>query len=158
MLLRKHRQIRKRLGVAIPVPAASTEVMEAIFEGLLLRERHGADLSQLTLFDELSAPKAERLHLDWEAAAEAESRSQTIFAQHAIKVDEVARELAAARDAIGAASDVEAFVRAAVAAHGGVVAAALGGAVDIVLDNSPTGLRDAVRGQTRLRARFELPL
>jgi superfamily II DNA or RNA helicase len=158
VLLRKHRQIRKRLGVAIPVPAASTEVMEAIFEGLLLRERHGADLSQLTLFDELSAPKAERLHLDWEDAAQAESRSQTIFAQHAIKVDEVARELAAARDAIGAASDVEEFVRAAVAAHGGVVAAAPGGALDIVLDNSPTGLRDAVRGQTRLRGRFELPL
>ena len=57
VLLRKHRQIQKSLGVAVPVPAASGDVMEAIFEGLLLREQQGADASQLTLFDVSVSPR-----------------------------------------------------------------------------------------------------
>ena len=158
VLLRKHRLIRKRLGVAVPVPAAGGDVMEAIFEGLLLRERHGADTSQLMLFDDISGPKAEQLQLQWDDAAEAERRSQTMFAQQAIKVDEVAKELAAARDAVGSSADVETFIRAAVAAHGGVVADASGGAVTVALDDAPAAVRDAVRDQTRFRARFQLPL
>ena len=88
VLLRKHREIRRSLGVAIPVPGASGDVMEAIFEGLLLRERHGAPVTQLSLFDEISGPKTEQLHLEWEDADEKERRSQTMFAQYAIKVDE----------------------------------------------------------------------
>jgi len=158
VLLRKHRQIRKSLGVAVPVPSAGGDVMEAIFEGLLLRERHGADSSQLTLFDDISGPKVEQLQLEWDDAAEAERRSQTMFAQQTIKVDEVAKELAAARDAVGSSTDVEAFVRSAVTAYGGVVADAAGGAATVVLDAASTAVRDAVRGQTRFLARFRLPL
>jgi hypothetical protein len=158
VLLRKHRLIRKRLGVAVPVPAAGGDVMEAIFEGLLLRERHGADTSQLALFDDISGPKAVQLQLQWDDAAEAERRSQTMFAQQAIKVDEVAKELAAARDAVGSSADVETFVRAAVAAYGGVVADAGGEAVTVALDDAPAAVRDAVNGQTRFQARFQLPL
>jgi len=81
-----------------------------------------------------------------------------MFAQQAIKVDEVAKELAAARDAVGSSTDVETFVRAAVAAYGGVVADAGGGAVTVALDDAPAAVRDAVHGQTRFRARFQLPL
>lgn len=156
VLLRKHTQIRKSLGVAIPVPGASGEVMEAIFEGLLLR---GRSATQLGLFDDASGPKAEQLHLGWENAAETERRSQrTMFAQQAIKVDEVTAELAAARDAIGSAADVETFVTSAVAALGGGVAARPDGTHDIDLTQAPTAARQAVDERTLLRARFDLPL
>lgn len=156
VLLRKHTQIRKSLGVAIPVPGASGEVMEAIFEGLLLRGRSAA---QLGLFDDLSGPKAEQLHLDWENAAETERRSQrTMFAQQAIKLDEVTAELNAAREAIGSSADVRAFVTAAVTALGGGVTPRPDASYDIDLTGAPAAARQAVDDLTRLRARFTLPL
>jgi superfamily II DNA/RNA helicase len=123
VLLRKHQQIRKSLGVAVPVPVGTAEVMEAIFEGLLLRERSGnaADVEQLVMFDEFAAPKRTELHASWDAAAEREKRA-SLYAQASIKVDEVAAELAAARAAVGSAADVAGFVRAALTAHGGHLA------------------------------------
>src|SRR5258708_28998964 len=38
VLLRKHRTIRSSLGISVPVPADTSKVLEAVFEGLLLRE------------------------------------------------------------------------------------------------------------------------
>jgi superfamily II DNA or RNA helicase len=159
VLLRKHQKIRKSLGVAVPVPAGTAEVIEAIFEGLLLRERSGgtADVEQLVLFDEFVAPKRIALHDSWEAAAEREKRA-SLFAQTSIKVDEVASELAAARAAVGSAADVAGFVRAAVTAHGGHVAPGPRNSVQISLAHTPAALRDAVGGLTSLSARFELPV
>ena len=45
VLISKHKQIRNSLGVSVPVPGDTEEVIEAIFEGLLLREESGGDLS-----------------------------------------------------------------------------------------------------------------
>jgi hypothetical protein len=59
---------------------------------------------------------------------------------------------------VGSSTDVERFVRAAVLSYGGVIADVSGGAVNIALDNAPAAVRDAVRGLTRFRARFQLPL
>jgi superfamily II DNA or RNA helicase len=155
VLIRKHRQIRKSLGVAVPVPSASNEVMQAIFEGLLLRR---GDSLQLGLFDEITGPKTEQLHLEWEDAAEAEKRSQrSLFAQQAIKVEEVTKELAAAREAIGGATDVEAFVTAVVPALGGACHPKPDGSWDLNLADASLAARNAVSDQVRLRARFSLP-
>jgi len=38
VLIRKHKTIRNSLGISVPVPANSNSVVEALFEGLLLRE------------------------------------------------------------------------------------------------------------------------
>ena len=38
VLLRKHEQIRKALGISVPVPDRSDDVVQAILEGLLLRD------------------------------------------------------------------------------------------------------------------------
>jgi hypothetical protein len=159
VLIRKHRAIQKSLGVAVPVPAASGEVMEAIFEGVLLRNRSYSP-DQLSLFDstDIAEPRRVGLHTEWEDAASREKASQSMFAQLGIKVDEVARELAAAREAVGAAADVQAFVADAVQAHRGAVTTLPNGALEIVLRDSPAALRDAAGGVDRLRARFELPV
>jgi superfamily II DNA or RNA helicase len=160
VLLRKHQQIRRRLGVAVPVPDGSTEVMEAIFEGLLLRERSGrvAGVEQLTMFDEFIVPRRRVLHSSWDAAADREKRSQSMYAQAAIRVDEVSREVAAARAAVGSGRDVATFTRAAVTTHGGGAVTGPRDALEITLVGTPAGLRDAVGLDDRLRARFDLPV
>jgi len=155
VLLRKHKTIRNSLGVSVPVPGKSEEVVEAIFEGLLLREN--ADFSQTALpgFDEYMKPRQKQLDLQWENAAEREKRSRTMFAQHSISVDDVANELADARLAIGSGIDVATFMRDSIRMNRGIVSD--NGTVDFDLTEAPRGLRDVV-GQTQFSARFELPV
>jgi len=157
VLLRKHRSIRNSLGISVPVPGNTEALIEAIFEGLLLREK--ANFSQKTLpgFEAHIKPHQEKLELHWEAAAQREKRSRTMFAQRAIHVDEVTRELAAAKAAVGSGVDVEAFMRDAVRMHKGIAAG--GDTVDFDLSECPRGLRDMLTPeQIRFTARFEPPL
>lgn len=118
VLLRKHKAIRKSLGVSVPVPVDTNQVVEAILEGLLLRDRPATALT-LPGFDALMEPQAKELFDQWEAAEGRERRSRTLFAQHGIHVDEVAQELRAVQAAIGAGTGVAQFVTDAVRAHGG---------------------------------------
>ncbi|MGH9266692.1 MAG: helicase-related protein, partial [Acidimicrobiales bacterium] len=156
VLLRKHRAIRSSLGISIPVPADANAVVEAILEGLLLSRDPDAGLEQLSMFEAYLKPRQEALFGEWEEAAEREKRSRTIFAQESIKVDQVARELAAVGAAIGSGADVAGFVRSSIQAHGGTAAG--DGALRLDLAEAPAALRDAVGGRELLRARFELPV
>jgi superfamily II DNA or RNA helicase len=155
VLLRKHRTIRDSLGVSVPVPGDSTQVIEAIFEGLLLRESASFYQSVLPGFEEAIKPRQLELNLEWEDAAEREKRSRTMFAQQTIKVDEVAAELAAAREAVGSGVDVQRFMRDAVRLYGGVVSE--NGATRVDLTESPRALRERI-GASHFDARFELPV
>jgi superfamily II DNA or RNA helicase len=164
VLLRKHRTIRNSLGISVPVPGNSADVVEAIFEGLLLRENASISQSYLPGFDEYMKPRQVELDLQWEAAAEREKRSRTMFAQQAIRVDEVAAELSAARDAVGSGVDVAAFMRDAVRMHHGVVAVSpspspsgRGETFGFDLTECPRGLRDML-GKDHFAARFDLPV
>lgn len=148
VLLRKHKSIRTSLGISVSVPGSSEDVIEAIFEGLLLRE------DQLTLpgFRQHIAEKRLDLDLRWEAVAAREKKSRTMFAQSAIKVAEVAAELEAARKAVGADADLKLFMRDAVRLHKGAITE--NGAFHINLSDSPRGLRD-VLPHTTFSAVFE---
>ena len=160
VLLRKHKTIRNSLGISVPVPGNSEDVVEAIFEGLLLRENASFSQSYLPGFDDYMKPRQAELDLQWEAAAEREKRSRTMFAQQAIRVDEVAAELSAARDAAGSGVDVAAFMKDAIVMHRGVVAPTpgpCGGGVKIDLTEAPRGLRDML-GVEQFSACFELPV
>ena len=148
VLLRKHAAIRNTLGVSVPVPVDTGALQEAIAEGLLLR---GRDAEQLTL---ALAPAKDELFSVWEDAAAREKTSRTVFKQEGIKADEVARELAASRAAIGDPGSVEAFVVDALRASGG---AATGGPPVWRLDASEAdlGLRDVLRLDGPLVGRFD---
>jgi hypothetical protein len=151
VLLRKHKTIRSSLGISVPVPGDPNAVVEAIVEGLLLRDGSLDNERQLSF--EGMAPAQMRVLHDWESAAERERRSRTVFAQEGIKTDQVARELAAVRAAIGSVDDVRRFVTDAVIAHGG---ACIGrDPARIRLHEAPAALRDAVGGRSELVARFE---
>ncbi|MFH1633750.1 MAG: helicase-related protein, partial [Chloroflexota bacterium] len=122
VLLRKHRSIRKSLGISVPVPINTDDIVEAIFEGLLLREQSGGVIENyLPGFEAFMKPKKEDLYGQWDSATERERRSRTMFAQKGIKVEEVSRELDAAREAVGLSVDVSGFVRQSLQAQKAVV-------------------------------------
>ena len=142
VLLRKHARIRDSLGISVPVPTERSAVVEAILEGLLLRGRPGEAADQLTLFEDVVSPEREHLHRDWDASAEREKRSRTVFAQESLKVEVVAQELAAARQAIGSGVDVLRFTADALRRSGATVGAR-DGVIDADVREAPRALRDA---------------
>jgi len=162
VLIRKHEAIRSALGISVPVPTKGDAVIEAVFEGLLLREGSTGVQERLEGFDELLADRKKDLELEWDNVSEREKRSRTMFAQESIKVDEVAAELDAVRKAIGSSADVAQFVADALRLHGAVISGTAPTKID--LKAVPLALKDALRMQgsgnglaDQFVARFELP-
>jgi hypothetical protein len=155
VLLHKHKAIRDSLGISVPVPVDSNAVVEAILEGLVMRGRG----EQLSLFDQPELRSVcDAFHDEWQQAADREKRSRTVFAQETIKVDEVAHELEAVREAIGSEADVRRFTTDALRAEGATVSGK--DPVTLRLDEVSRALRDQLGPNVgdELRARFELPV
>ena len=160
VLLRKHKTIRSSLGISVPVPVNTEQVIEAIFEGLLLRSKPSVLQGYLPGFDEFIKPQKEDLYGKWEAASEREKRSRTLFAQETIKVEEVAHELHAAQAAVGSGVDVAAFTQEAFRALGAAVSG--NGTMKVDLRETPQGLQDILNRDSKhkdiFEARFDPPL
>lgn len=166
VLLRKHNTIRTSLGISVPVPINSEQVLETIFEGAIRRSHQGEQLALPGMED----PDQQQLTIRWNAAAEREKRSRTVFAQESIDVHEVQVELEAMRTAIGSPDQVRQFTLTALSAHGGVVSTSPNGSIQANVIETPRALREAVRAAlsdgpherrengTRFKARFELPV
>ena len=112
VLLRKHEQIRKALGICVPVPDRSDDVVEAILEGLLLRDSASEQLA----FEGIGLERREDLHREWESAAEKERLSRTKYSQSGIQPGEVSRSLDAMRASLGTSAEVRAFAEEALRA------------------------------------------
>lgn len=153
ILLRKHKTIKTSLGISVPVPMNSDQILEAIFESLLLRDHRTTE--QLDLFDGIDLPESKALDEEWKRAAEREKVSRTLFAQHTIQVDEVAKELERIRQALGTPMDLQRFVRNAL--HG------LGAPFEdkpvfkVDMSHAALALRDAVHFEKPFKATFEVP-
>ena len=154
VLLRKHRTIRTSLGISVPIPANTSELVQALIHGLLLRGAP-ADPQQMSLFD-VSDEAYKDIHTQWDNVAEREKRSRTMFAQRSIKVDEVAQEWRSVREAIGSALDVQRFVAEVMQVHGGAVASQNGSLQVQVPNRAP--LREACGGLESFEAGFQLPV
>jgi superfamily II DNA or RNA helicase len=153
VLIRKHKAIRNSLGISVPVPVDTDAVIEAIAEGLLLRDRRGSATEQLRMFDEFIKPMREDLYVQWDAAADREKRSRTMFAQELIKVDEVARELRETQAAVGSGADVARFIRRALQMQGAVVLGT--DPISVDLAGTPKALQDAIGKHVPFTARFQ---
>jgi hypothetical protein len=90
--------------------------------------------------EEYLKPQKDELYEAWDKAAEREKRSRTMFAQESIKVEEVAQELDAAKEAIGMNVDVADFVRTALSANQAVITGQDPATID--LQEVPRSLRD----------------
>jgi superfamily II DNA or RNA helicase len=146
VLVRKHETIRASTGVSVPIPGDSGEIIAALAEGLFATDgdRGGEQLA----FEGLG-PRQMGMLAEWDVAAERETRSRTVFAQEAIKVDEVVREVNEARHAVGSRQEVARFVADAVRALGGAVVGTE--KLRISLNQLPTAARDAVGGMAEVQ-------
>jgi superfamily II DNA or RNA helicase len=159
VLINKHKTIKSQLGVSVSVPGSSEEVVEAIFEGLLLREKSGKDAqSYLPGLADYFHPQKEDIHAKWEDAAENEKRSRSRYAQHTLDPEEVAAELTATRDSVGAGPVAREFVadalrlaRVPVTVHGKTVDVGLSMA-------APRSLRQSLGRDDAFTGRFDLPV
>lgn len=158
VLINKHKKIRSSLGISVPVPVDTDQVIEAIFEGLLLRGNNGSPEDQMLLFEDYMKPRREDLYSKWDAATDREKRSRTMFAQETIKVDDVARELDAVRNAIGSGVNVAAFTKEAFRSCQAVVTDKDEG-IHFDLKEIPRALKDSIGLESnQFDARFELPV
>ena len=110
VLIEKARTIRQRLGISVPVPVESEQVVQAVIDRVLLHDR--ADSQQLRLA--LEHPGVNELHEQMDQSAERELRHRGHYAQAQIDPDAVRREVDAVRRAIGTPDDVRRFVADAI--------------------------------------------
>ena len=146
VLLRKHRKIRGALGVSIPVPGSTSDVIEALAEQVLVSSGQAIDVPLEGIIEQLR-PKTDALDAEWERARDNEVRRRSLFAQSRIDPIEVADELAAMREAIGSGTDVERFMTAALRSYGAAITedvAASGRTYDVDLAEVPDATKDAL--------------
>lgn len=120
VLLRKHQAIRRSLGISVPIPVNTDQVINAVMEGIILRGNKPDATALLPGFEEIVAPQRDLLAREWINASEREKKSRSLFAQHTIKVEEVAREVEAMRATLGSRLDVQDFFEAALTRYGAV--------------------------------------
>lgn len=120
VLLRKVREIKRSTGISVPFPEDSQSIIDTITQALLINPDRQvktrplpAQQRQLAFdfgdFDEAAQAKA-HVTRKVEEAAEREKASRDIFAQNAIKAQEIEEDLRAVDEAIGDPFAVESFV------------------------------------------------
>ena len=118
VLLRKVREIKRSTGINVPFPEDSQSIIDTITQSLLLnpdrRIQRRETLVQGTLFDfsefDEAAEAKENITRKIDEAAEREKASRSIFAQNAIKAQEIEEDLRAVDEAIGDPGAVKEFV------------------------------------------------
>ena len=154
VLLRKHKSIRSALGISVPVPARTNEVIEALVESLLHSKGSGGQMV-LEGFEEYMAVRGDELFKAWDEASDREKKSRSMFAQLSIHPEEVAREHTEAQAAMGSQEDIRSFVRTALEAHGAMITG--DDPMSISLKSAPQALKDAIASEESFRATFTLP-
>ncbi|MCC5842254.1 MAG: DEAD/DEAH box helicase [Opitutales bacterium] len=117
VLLRKVREIKKATGINVPFPEDSKSIIDTIAQALLVnpdRRITARRRDNQTVFDFAQFPEAEAVKIqstnELEKAAEREKASRSIFAQHAIKAQEIEQDLREMDEALGDPRAVERFV------------------------------------------------
>ena len=87
VLLRKAKTIRQSLGISVPVPVESEQVVNALVSSVLLRGLGQGRQFRLALEDE----SVSRLHKAWDEMADKENQSRAYFAQQALPNRESSR-------------------------------------------------------------------
>lgn len=118
VLLRKTRAIYEETGISIPFPEDSKTITDAITQAVLMNPNASYGATQLTLGLEIESVKARESEVDkaLEEAKRREVGNRSIFAQHALKPDDIEPDLRESDEAIGGSPEtVERLVRRAMA-------------------------------------------
>lgn len=105
VILRKAENIRKELGVAVPLPADNSKILEAIMKAVIINPQIiPADLLDLEDTD----TEVEDV---WRSAQDEVRRTRTVFAQQRLKPEDVLPEWEKTLSVLGGEEDVVRFVR-----------------------------------------------
>jgi superfamily II DNA or RNA helicase len=165
VLLRKVREIKRATGINVPFPEDSQSIIDTITQALLLNperrvQKKRAESQQLIFdfsdFGEAAAAKA-NVTRKVDEAAEREKISRSIFAQNAIKANEIEEDLRSVDEAIGDPKAVEDFVTATLSNLFGVQITKEREGYGIVTANLPSQLVDLIPTGRVVKVSFESP-
>lgn len=109
VILRKAEKIRKELGVPVPLPDDEHTLTRALMQAVLLRGG-GAGRQAAFDFDPTTLDEAKALDVRWTSLAERAKQNRTVFAQRALRPEEVLPEWQRSRLVLGDQADVQRFV------------------------------------------------
>jgi superfamily II DNA or RNA helicase len=164
VLLRKVREIKRTTGINVPFPEDSQSIIDTITQALLLNpdrkiSKRG-EKRQIEFdfdeFDEAAKLKAS-VTRKVEEAAEREKASRSIFAQNAIKAEEIETDLRDVDEAIGDPKTVQEFVVAGLNNLLGVQVTKDAKGYRIIAGNLPPQLRDLLPAGQTVQISFESP-
>jgi superfamily II DNA or RNA helicase len=159
VLLRKAKEIRSSLGISVPFPENSASVMEAVTKAILLKPSVSVRQvsHQLSIFEaeEIQAEKS-RISEAFELAKKREKASRDIFAQNAIKANEIETDLKEVDEAIGDVKAVEQFIVESLRFMGVQVEVKKEG-YKIYATNIPQRLRDLLTDKNDIQVSFNSP-
>ena len=121
VLIKKAREIKKSIGISVPFPENNQSIIETITNAVLLKGGEVPTSTQLGLFDN----DPELLETDQKVAKsykeieKIEKATRSIFAQHAVKAQEIEHDLQEAIRLVGDMDSVENFVVLAIRHLGG---------------------------------------
>jgi len=165
VLLRKVREIKKATGINVPFPEDSQSIIDTITQALLLnpnrRIQIKKDAGQGTLFDFSefgeAAEAKNKITRKIDEAVEREKISRGIFAQNAIKAQEIEEDLKGMDEAIGDPTAVSEFVQGALSGLFGVQVTDEAKGHGIVTGNLPPLLVDLLPKGDLVKISFESP-
>ncbi len=160
VLLQKAREIREALGISVPFPENSQSIIDAVLNATLLNPQSAQEYSQGALFDTreftVYTDSRAKVSAAYDLAAEQQKAIRTIFAQHAIKAQDIELDLKEVDAVIGDVATVEDFVCQALAYLGAQIEAWKKG-YRLHTDNLPAGLRDIFEHKKEALLSFQSP-
>ena len=159
VILKKVREIKKSLGISMPFPDDSKSILDAVLYAVLLNPKKAQKTTQTTLdfgYDqeikdkELVATKA------IEEAAQREIKTRSIFAQNAIKAQEIEEDLKDVDEAIGNPEAVEDFIVQSMSVLGVQLVEDKKG-YSLYTTNLPYGLKDTLPAEEVVKISFLSP-
>ena len=161
VLLQKAREIKQSLGISVPFPENSRSIMDAVLNATLLNPDSAMQYGQQgVLFDTAEFEvyrQQEALVSDaYRLSMEQQKAIRNIFAQHAIKAQQIEEDLREVDAVIGDVAAVEDFVCQAIAHLGGQIAKFKAG-YRLFADNLPHALKDIFANKSEVLLSFQSP-
>ncbi len=154
VLLRKALQIKKSTGISVPFPGNNESVMEAVTHTVLLNPAYAQQqmVFEFAEFNELET----RIEGEYQQVSTQLEATRHIFAQHAIKAQDIEQDLREVDEMIGDMDCVESFFIDGIRRLGGQIEKHKQGYL-LYRQNLPAALEEFFEGETTMPVSFLSP-
>jgi superfamily II DNA or RNA helicase len=159
VLIKKAREIKKSIGISVPFPENNQSIIETITNAVLLSDTNPTVSSnQLSLFgnDPTIVAAEQKVGNSYKQIEKIEKATRSIFAQHAVKAQDVNEDLDEALRLVGDMENVEDFVKRAIQHLGGQIQSSGEGYI-VFKTGLPPSLHHLF-SEDRLQIMFKIPL